>query len=58
MIDHLDDYSFLNWMNLQTLSLQENSLGHENSISKRAFRPLKKLKVRKKWYNFILDHII
>ena len=47
MIDHLDDYSFLNWMNLQTLSLQENSLGHENSISKRAFRPLKKLKVRK-----------
>lgn len=43
-IDHIDDYSFLNWMNLQTLSLQHNGLSKENSITRRAFRPLKKLK--------------
>lgn len=43
-IDHIDDYSFLNWMNLQTLSLQNNRLSRDNSISQRAFRPLKKLK--------------
>ena len=44
-IRRLDDYSFMNWMNLRTLDLQKNNMSDVNAISVQALKPLKKLKV-------------
>lgn len=52
-IKQVDDFSFMNWMNLQTLDMQYNQLSKPNAISKQAFKPLKRLKVRIMfYYNF------
>ena len=44
-IRKLDDFSFMNWMNLRTLDLQKNNMSDVNAISVQALKPLKKLKV-------------
>ena len=50
-IKQVDDFSFMNWMNLQTLDMQYNQLSKPNAISKQAFKPLKRLKVLKFYFD-------